>query len=117
MPQVRWPEPWPGDGLYAMRVATLAQREGAGRAFALAALRAAFARGRDLSDRAAVEDAAAQAGVDPAAAEDPAVKAALREATEGAHARGVFGVPTVAVGDALFWGDDRLEDAAATRRA
>ena len=23
------------------------------------------------------------------------------------------GVPTVAVGDQLFWGDDRLEDAAA----
>jgi 2-hydroxychromene-2-carboxylate isomerase len=25
----------------------------------------------------------------------------------------VFGVPTVAVGEELFWGDDRLEDAAA----
>ena len=44
---------------------------------------------------------------------DPAVKIALREATEAAHARGLFGVPTVAVGDELFWGDDRLEDAAA----
>ena len=34
-------------------------------------------------------------------------------ATDAAIARGVTGVPTVAVGDALFWGDDRLEDAAA----
>jgi 2-hydroxychromene-2-carboxylate isomerase len=25
---------------------------------------------------------------------------------------GVFGVPTFVVGDRLFWGDDRLEDAA-----
>jgi 2-hydroxychromene-2-carboxylate isomerase len=25
----------------------------------------------------------------------------------------VFGVPTIAIGDELFWGDDRLEDAAA----
>jgi hypothetical protein len=25
----------------------------------------------------------------------------------------VFGVPTLAVDDQLFWGDDRLEDAAA----
>ena len=41
------------------------------------------------------------------------IKAALREATEAAHERGVFGVPTVAVGEELFWGDDRLEDAAA----
>jgi 2-hydroxychromene-2-carboxylate isomerase len=29
------------------------------------------------------------------------------------HKRGVFGVPTVAVGDELFWGDDRLDEAAA----
>jgi 2-hydroxychromene-2-carboxylate isomerase len=32
--------------------------------------------------------------------------------TDTAHARGVFGVPTFAVGDELFWGDDRLEDLA-----
>ena len=44
---------------------------------------------------------------------DPGIKAALREATEAAYERGVFGVPTVAVGEELFWGDDRLEDAAA----
>jgi 2-hydroxychromene-2-carboxylate isomerase len=117
LPPVRWPEPWPGDGLYAMRVATLAAREGIGRAFALAALRAAFADGRDLSDRDAVGAVAASAGVDVSGAEEPAVKAALRDATESAHARGVFGVPTVAVGDELFWGDDRLEEAAATPRA
>ncbi len=42
----------------------------------------------------------------------PEVKFALRAATEAAGARGVFGVPTVAVGEELFWGDDRLEDAA-----
>jgi 2-hydroxychromene-2-carboxylate isomerase len=29
----------------------------------------------------------------------------------------VIGVPTVAVGDELFWGDDRLEDAAAAADA
>ena len=41
------------------------------------------------------------------------VKLALRAATQDAHELGVFGVPTVAVGDELFWGDDRLQDAAA----
>jgi 2-hydroxychromene-2-carboxylate isomerase len=62
--------------------------------------------------------AVADAGLDPEAAalDDPQIKRALREATEGAHARGVFGVPTVAVGDQLFWGDDRLEEAAAANR-
>jgi 2-hydroxychromene-2-carboxylate isomerase len=34
-------------------------------------------------------------------------------ATDQAIERGVTGVPTVAVGDELFWGDDQLEVAAA----
>jgi 2-hydroxychromene-2-carboxylate isomerase len=37
----------------------------------------------------------------------------LRAATDEAYERGVRGVPTVAVGDQLFYGDDRLEAAAA----
>ncbi len=44
--------------------------------------------------------------------QDPAgeaVKTALREATDAAVARGVFGVPSVAVGERLFWGLDALE--------
>ena len=45
-----------------------------------------------------------------------AVKHALRSATEQALERGVTGVPTVAVGEQLFWGDDRLEEAAAAAR-
>ncbi len=47
-----------------------------------------------------------------AALEDPDVKAQLRATTDGAHELGVIGVPTVAVGGQLFWGDDRLEEAA-----
>ncbi len=43
--------------------------------------------------------------VDPAS---EAVKLQLRSATESALAAGVFGVPTVAVGDKLFWGLDAL---------
>ena len=34
------------------------------------------------------------------------VKAALRSNTDAALQAGVFGVPTLAVGDALFWGND-----------
>ena len=37
---------------------------------------------------------------------DPEVKDALRRNTDEAIARGVFGVPTLAVGDELFWGVD-----------
>ena len=44
--------------------------------------------------------------------EDPAVKEQLRATTDGAHELGVIGVPTVVLGEQLFWGDDRLEEAA-----
>ena len=37
---------------------------------------------------------------------EPEVKEALRRNTDDAIARGVFGVPTLAIGDELFWGAD-----------
>jgi 2-hydroxychromene-2-carboxylate isomerase len=40
---------------------------------------------------------------------DPEVKSALIAATEEAVARGVFGAPTFFVGDAMFFGQDRLD--------
>jgi 2-hydroxychromene-2-carboxylate isomerase len=118
---VRWPEPWPGNMLLAMRAAVAACERGAGRAFLLAALRLGFVDGRDLSDPAAVRDAALAAGIKGegllAVAVTPEAKAALRTRTDAALAAGVHGVPTVLVGDQAFWGDDRLEDAAAALRA
>jgi 2-hydroxychromene-2-carboxylate isomerase len=47
------------------------------------------------------------------AAQSDEVKAQLREQTSTARARGIFGAPTFFVGDEMFWGDDRLEDALA----
>jgi 2-hydroxychromene-2-carboxylate isomerase len=76
-----------------------------------------FVDGRHLADLEAVLDAVERAGMDRAAVregiERPEVKERLRMQTDAALARGVTGVPTVAVGEELFWGDDRLEDAAA----
>jgi 2-hydroxychromene-2-carboxylate isomerase len=46
--------------------------------------------------------------------ETQSVKDKLRVATDEAIERGVQGIPTVAVGDELFWGDDRLEEAVKT---
>jgi 2-hydroxychromene-2-carboxylate isomerase len=114
---MRWPDPWPTNYLYAMRVATYAFRSGHGRPFTMAAFRHAFAHGHDLAIPEHVQQAAEQAGLDPRAADeatrDPEIKLALRAATEAAHDLGVFGVPTVTIDDELFWGDDRLQDAAA----
>jgi 2-hydroxychromene-2-carboxylate isomerase len=117
---VRWPEPWPGNTLLAMRAATAAAEAGFARVFLLAALRLGFRDGRDLSDPAAVTDAASTAGIEGdallAAASSPSVKAALRERTDAAIALGVRGVPSVLVGSEAFWGDDRLDDAARALR-
>lgn len=121
LPVLRWPGAWPTNSLQAMRVAAWATQRDRGRAFALAACRTAFVRGRDLAEFEAVLDAAETAGLDraeaAAAAQDPAVKTALRETTDAALERGGIGVPTVAVGEEVFWGDDRLEEAAAALSA
>jgi 2-hydroxychromene-2-carboxylate isomerase len=113
---VRWPEPWPTNYLYAMRAATYAFQAGHGREFAIEAFRHAFARGRDLALEENVLAAAERAGLDREAVDgatrDPGIKLALRAATDAAHGLGVFGVPTVVVGEEIFWGDDRLLDAA-----
>jgi 2-hydroxychromene-2-carboxylate isomerase len=118
---MRWPDPWPSNYLFAMRAVTFAFARGRGRELALQALRNAFVRGLDLSIAAHVLDAAEQAGLERAevqeAVQEPLIKHTLREATDVAYERGVFGVPTIAVDDELFWGDDRLEDAAARLRA
>jgi 2-hydroxychromene-2-carboxylate isomerase len=120
LPPLRWPDPFPGNTLYAMRVATYAKQTGRAVAFALAAFRQAFAAGRDLSEPDNVLLAAAATELHPravaAAAGRDSVKAALRKATERAGDLGVRGVPSVVVGDELFWGDDRLQDAADAAR-
>ena len=91
-------------------------RSGGERAFALAAFRAAFQQGSDLSSVENVLSAGERAGLPSgelrAAMQQPEVKQALRDATDRAHALGVIGVPTIAVDGELFWGDDRLQDAA-----
>lgn len=69
---------------------------------------AAFGEGRDVSDPAVLAEIGAGLGLaDVAAAiSAPEVKARLRENTDGAIARGVFGVPSVVVGPEIFWGED-----------
>ena len=80
-----------------------------------------WAQGKDLADGAVVKAALDGAGLDGAAliarSEEPAIKDALRANTDAALARGVFGVPTFFVGDALYWGNDRLEFVEAALRA
>jgi 2-hydroxychromene-2-carboxylate isomerase len=115
LPPISWPEPWPGNTLFAMRAATFAKQTGRTVSFALAAFRQAFAGGRDLTEPDNVLIAAAACELHPnalmKATESRAVKEALREATEAAAELGVTGVPALVVDDEVFWGDDRAEEA------
>jgi 2-hydroxychromene-2-carboxylate isomerase len=118
LPRLRWPEPFPGNTLLAMRSATYAKEIGRAVSFSLAAFRQAFAAGRDLTQPDNVLLAAAASELHPrailAAVERDSIKRALREATERAGDLGVRGVPSVVVGGQVFWGDDQLQEAAVT---
>jgi 2-hydroxychromene-2-carboxylate isomerase len=116
LPPIRWPDPWPGNMLFAMRAATYAKEIGRAVSFSLAAFRQAFAAGRDLGDPDNVLLAAAAAEIHPramlAAADRDSLKSALRDATDRAGESGVRGVPSIVVNGDVYWGDDRLEEAA-----
>jgi 2-hydroxychromene-2-carboxylate isomerase len=81
--------------------------------FVDAVLRAIWVDGLAMNDPAVVTGVLQRAGFAPeqmlALANDPAVKDGLKAATQEAVARGVFGAPTFFVGDAMFWGQDRLD--------
>jgi 2-hydroxychromene-2-carboxylate isomerase len=119
MPPLRYPDGWPVQSysLTPLRAAVVAEDAGRLREFSHEMFHVVFAEGRRGGDVHGVLEAAERAGLDRdavrAGVDDQGVKDRVRAATDEALARGIDGVPTVAVGDALFWGDDRLEDAAA----
>ena len=82
-------------------------------AYLRAVFHAMWVEPRNLNDPAQVGQTWQAAGFDPAQtlalASDAEVKAALRVTTEEAVERGVFGAPTMFVGDQMFFGQDRLD--------
>src|SRR2546423_14985235 len=99
-----------------MRAATVANRRGRVVEFSLAAFRAVHAQGRELWHDEELATLAPEAGLEPdellEAVRDQEIKDELRGTTDHAHALGVPGFPTVVVGSEVFWGDDRLAEAA-----
>jgi 2-hydroxychromene-2-carboxylate isomerase len=105
---MNFPPVHPFNPLAALRLIIAA---GGGLSAAETALNAVFRDGRDVSDPAVIADLAGELGVadHEAALADPSVKQALRANTEWAIARGVFGVPTLVIGEELFWGQDAID--------
>lgn len=96
-------------GLVGMQLRQPARFE----AFLGAVFTALWVKGANLNDPAETAATLLAAGFDPAEVfalvNDADIKAALKANTEEAVQRGVFGAPTVFVGDAMFFGQDRLD--------
>lgn len=112
----------PQNSVLAARVAQLALGTPQGVAFCRSVFAAQFGQGRDIAEAAVIRDCLESTGlpcdlIDRAGQDDN--RLILRRSTEEAMARGLFGAPSFTVGDELFWGDDRLEQALAwtTRHA
>ena len=116
----RRPTRFPRNGLLAARVALVGVEEGWVAPFARAVMSANFAEDREIGEEAVIVEILAALGL-PAAeviarAQADANKLALRCQTERAAELGLFGAPSFRVGEELFWGNDRLEDALAWAR-
>lgn len=105
---MRLPPAHPFNPLAALRLIIAAGSE---RHAVATVLEAVFRDGRDVSQPAVIADLARTLGVaDPQSALAAAdVKQRLRDNTEWAAARGVFGVPTLVIGDEFFWGHDAID--------
>ena len=107
------PKAFPISTILPLRTVVAAARNGGGDRAMQALFRAYWGEGEDISDPALVERVLRDASLDGkrlvAMAAEQDVKDELRKNTDLALARGVFGVPTIFVGERSFWGNDRLE--------
>jgi 2-hydroxychromene-2-carboxylate isomerase len=116
---LRWRRPsvFPRNALLAARVALQGENEAWIGEFCEQVMLGNFAEDREIGDEEVIAGILAGLGSDVdvgaiiAAARTDACKAALRARTAEAQARGIFGAPMFFVGDEMYWGNDRLEDA------
>jgi 2-hydroxychromene-2-carboxylate isomerase len=113
----RRPEVYPFNSVPVGRIALVAAREGWCREFTEAAFRLHWTEGVLMPTAENMAAALATAGQDAnrvqTLASSPEVKESFKEQANRALQRGIFGSPSFVVGNELFWGDDRLEEAIA----
>ena len=115
---LRYPDPFPFRTLKTMRAAMVFEANGkldhfTHEAFALYWEEDGAPKGtREADEDGPLAEVARRVGAAPEevleGAATPETKRALRDATERAVGRGVFGAPAFFVGDEMFWGNDRL---------
>jgi 2-hydroxychromene-2-carboxylate isomerase len=114
---------FPVNTLKLMRIAVVAEEEGYLDGYSDVAFAGMWQNGLKMDDDAVIAGVLRDAGLDDRhilqrIGED-AVKQTLKDYTEAAVKRGIFGVPTFFVGDEMFFGQDRLdlvEDALSGKR-
>lgn len=104
---------FPINTLTLMRTAIAAQQLGCIDDLIDPVFEAVWVQQKNMGDLEVVAKVLTDAGLDATAllaqAQEPGVKAELVAATEAAVARGVFGTPTLFMGDAMYFGQDRLD--------
>ncbi len=114
---LRWTQPstFPRSGVLPARIALLGAEKPWIGAFCRRVMELNFVLDQDINraDRLApiLTDLGLPASDVLEQAQAEATKALLRQQTEGARAKGIFGAPTFFVGTEMFWGNDRLDDA------
>lgn len=108
------PNPFfPINTLNLMRMAIAAEQLGCAAAFNEVVYDAVWVQEKNMGDEAVVQAVLEEHDLDAAGlqklARDPAIKSALIAATEAAVARGIFGAPTLFLGDEMYFGQDRLD--------
>jgi len=109
------PNPFfPVNTLTIMRGAAAAELDGGLEAYVDAVFHHMWEAPKKMDDPDVIRTALDESGLDGAAilerTRDPAVKAKLIANTEQSVARGTFGSPTFFIGDAIWFGKDRLRD-------
>lgn len=114
---LRWTQPstFPRLGVLPLRVALLGAEQPWIGAFCRQVMELNWALDQDINQAEPLARILAELGLPAAAILDQAqaepTKTLLREQTEQARVRGIFGAPTFFVGTEMFWGNDRLDDA------
>lgn len=109
------PRLFPRMSVLPARIALLGQDEPWCRDFCVAVFRANFQHDEDIQSEDVVHGLLKGLSLDAdalvASAKSETAKEALRRQVDRARDLGLFGAPTFFVGDEMFWGNDRLEDA------
>lgn len=109
------PSQFPRNGLLAARVSVAFEDESWVPEFIKSVFIANFSDDKDISNEEVLSSILKTLGLDAAQiiaeAKTQENKDKLREQTQLAAVKSIFGAPTFVIGGEIFWGNDRLEDA------